>query len=86
MTSDSSFKTAPAALACPCSFAIMPSMAFIAMRTNSVTGRRRSGQGDFGISASQAPCAALSKSAPSVTSLALSLARTSASETGRSRA
>ena len=61
-------------------------MALNAMRRNSVTGSSSNGQADAGISASHAPCPMLSKSAPSVTSLALKPARTSASASGLSRA
>ena len=66
--------------------AINPSMAFIAMRRNSVTGSAKSGQAEPGISASHAPCAALSTSAPSVTSLALMPRFASAAAMGRSSA
>ena len=51
ITSDSSFSTAPDALACRCSLAMMPSMAFSALRRNSVAGSNSSGQGDPGIMA-----------------------------------
>jgi len=54
------------------------------MRANSVTGNTSSGQAEPGISASQAPCAALSKSAPSVTSLALMPRFANAAAIGRS--
>jgi len=46
-------------------------MALKAMRRNNTTGRASSGQREPGMSASQAPCAVLNSSAPSVTSLAL---------------
>ncbi len=46
MTSESSFSTAPAGLAWPCSRAIMPSSALSAMRKISVTGNTKSGRRD----------------------------------------